>query len=209
MRIDVNGKADYFTILGLYIKSDNNMNDPYIYIQTDNGNVKLDQYKFNGLRPMMRIAFHYINSIDENIKGATIGVDSRRLKGIDPDAVAYTQANHIRLMVKDGHFKGNVGQIYNMKSTLQHEAIHYNDNIQDKSSEVKIIIQQMNHQDFKKTTSDFKMNVCGYLQNELVKLYKESPDAFNNYIDSACALLKQYGAKSTFEYIDGGNEISF
>lgn len=25
----------------------------------------------------------------------------------------------------------------------------------------------------------------------------------------ACALLKQYGAKSTFEYIDGGNEISF
>ncbi|WP_287345372.1 RHS repeat domain-containing protein [Prevotella sp.] len=63
-RIDENGLADYFSTSGIFIRSDGNNKDPYIYIQTRKGNVILSDYNFGnyksgGLRKMMRIVYHY------------------------------------------------------------------------------------------------------------------------------------------------------
>ena len=63
-RIDENGLADYFSTSGKFIRSDGNDKDPYIYIQTRNGNVILSDYNFGnyksgGLRKMMRIVYYY------------------------------------------------------------------------------------------------------------------------------------------------------
>ncbi len=211
--IDINGKADYFTTSGSFIKTDNNNDDPYIYIQTADGNVKLSDYTFakgeKGLRPMMRIAYYYYNLIDGNIKGSTIGVDARHLKGTNSQTLAYTENNHIRLMVHNGKFGKDLEQIYNMRSTLQHEVYHYNDKKKLDGYEVRTIISQMNDSDFSKTSASYKAGVAGYLQSELVKLYETSLDMFYKYIDAAQRLLHKYGAKSTFEYINGGNQISF
>lgn len=67
----------------------------------------------------------------------------------------------------------------------------------------------MEHPNFSKTTQNFKDNTSGYLQEELVKLYKKNQKDFKNLIDKAQELLNRYNAKSTFKYINGGNEISF
>ena len=52
-------------------------------------------------------------------------------------------------------------------------------------------------------------NTSGYLQEELVKLYKVNQREFNKYIVKAQKLLDRYNAKSTFKYINGGNDIAF
>ena len=61
MLVDPDGKADYFTTSGKFVKSDNNKKDPFIYIQTKNGNIQLSNYNFgnghNNLMSMMRVVY--------------------------------------------------------------------------------------------------------------------------------------------------------
>ena len=95
-----------------------------------------------------------------------------------------------------------------LKSTLRHEEYHID--ITDKpSEEVLVIMQEMEHPDFFKTTQSFKDNTSGYLQSELVKLYMESKREFYKCIDKAQKLLYKKKKKNNFKYINGGNEITF
>ena len=209
-RIDPDGKADFFTTSGKFVKSDNNEKDPYIYIQTKKGNVKLADYYFgrglNNLRAMMRVVYHYAEEIGLTNKAKSIGVDSNAK---DTDVLAYTNdENRVRVFVSDGHFYKSLSQIENLKSTLRHEEYHI-DITGNSSEEVQVIIKEMEHPDFSKTTQSFKDNTSGYLQEELVKLYKVNQREFNKYIVKAQKLLDRYNAKSTFKYINGGNDIAF
>ena len=209
-KVDPDGKADYFTTSGKFEKSDNNNKDPNIYIQTEQGNVKLADYNFgighNNLRSMMRVVYHYALKTGLVNKAKSIGVESNDKNA---NVLAYTNDdNRVRVHVSNGHFPKSLSQIENFKSTLRHEGYHID--ITDNSfEEVLVIMQEMEHPDFSKTTQSFKDNTSGYLQEELVKLYKANRRGFKNIINKAQELLNRFNAKSTFKYINGGNEISF
>ena len=214
VRIDPNGKADYFTTSGTFINSDNNKKDPYIYIKTKSGNVRLANYTFSknesGLRSMMRVAFHYGKSVGIATNKTSIGVDAGMPKGLDKNTLAYsTNDHHIRLMVKDGHFKEEMSQIYNMRSTLRHESIHEEGERDKKDSEVKTLIQEINNPEFNKTTASFQESTLGSLQDELVELYANDIKLFNNVINEARDILESRGMNGTPIFHDGGNSISF
>ena len=213
-KIDQNGKADYFTTSGTFINSDNNKKDPYIYITTKTGNVRLANYTFSknksGLRSMMRVAFHYGKSVGIATNKTSIGVDAGMPKKTDKNTLAYsTNDHHIRLMVKNGHFKESMSQIYNMKSTLRHESIHNEGERGKDDSEVNTLIREIGDSEFNKTTASFQKSTLGSLQEELVNLYVNDIKLFNNVINRARDLLESHGMNGTPIYHDGGNSISF
>ena len=110
-RIDENGLADYFSTSGIFIRSDGNNKDPYIYIQTRKGNVILSDYNFGnyksgGLRKMMRIVYHYAKKTGATQHATTIGVDASTPKGTDSNTLAYTLNDKIiRVLVKKRIFQ--------------------------------------------------------------------------------------------------------
>ena len=91
-RVDPDGKADFFTTSGAFVRSDNNNKDPYIYVQSESGNVRLANYNFgsdrNGLNSMMRIAFHYGESLGITNSGTSIGVDAGMPEGTNAHTLA-------------------------------------------------------------------------------------------------------------------------
>jgi hypothetical protein len=213
-KIDIDGKADYFTTTGKFICSDNNPKNPHIYVLTNSGNTKLADYNFgsdrNGLKSMMRIAFHYGQSVGATKGGTSIGVDPSISKNTDEKTLAYTtEDHHIRLMVKDGHFKDEMSQIYNMRSTLRHESIHDKGEAGNRDSEVKTLIAEISHPEFNKTTKSFQELTLTSLQRNLESLYEKDLNAYNKVINQARELLYRYGFNSVPQYYDGGNQISF
>ena len=214
-RIDENGLADYFSTSGIFIRSDGNNKDPYIYIQTRKGNVILSDYNFGnyksgGLRKMMRIVYHYAKKTGATQHATTIGVDASTPKGTDSNTLAYTLNDKIiRVLVKKGFFNKELSQIYNMSSTLSHESFHTQIRGKSREEEIQVIMRQMQAPEFKKTTASFKEGTAGYLQKELQKLYKENNRIFNKYIEKASELLKANGVNSVPTYLNGGNEIQF
>ena len=192
-----------------------NGKDPYIYIQTRNGNVILSDYNFGnyksgGLRKMMRIVYHYAKKTGATQHATTIGVDASTPKGTDSNTLAYTLNDKIiRVLVKKGFFNKELSQIYNMSSTLSHESFHTQIRGKSREEEIQVIMRQMQAPEFKKTTASFKEGTAGYLQKELQKLYKENNRIFNKYIEKASELLKANGVNSVPTYLNGGNEIQF
>ena len=70
-------------------------------------------------------------------------------------------------------------------------------------------MKEMSRKEFGKTTRSFKSNTTGYLQKELEKLYAVSGRKFYNVMGKAQKMLNKYGAKSSYEFIEGGNKIHF
>ena len=70
-------------------------------------------------------------------------------------------------------------------------------------------MKEMSRKEFGKTTRSFKDNTAGYLQKELEKLYAVSGRNFYKVIGKAQKMLNKYGAKSSYEFIEGGNKIHF
>ena len=192
-----------------------NGKDPYIYIQTRNGNVILSDYNFGnyksgGLRKMMRIVYYYAKKTGTTQHATAIGVDASTPKGTDANTLAYTLNDKtIRVLVKKGYFNKKLSQIYNMSSTLSHESFHTQICGKSREEEIQVIMRQMQAPEFKKTTASFKEGTAGYLQEELQKLYKENNRIFNKYIEKASELLKANGVNSVPTYLNGGNEIQF
>ena len=184
-----------------------NGKDPYIYIQTRNGNVILSDYNFGnyksgGLRKMMRIVYYYAKKTGTTQHATTIGVDASTPKGTDANTLAYTLNDKtIRVLVKKGYFNKKLSQIYNMSSTLSHENFHTQIRGKSREEEIQVIMRQMQAPEFKKTTASFKEGTAGYLQKELQKLYKENNRIFNKYIEKASELLKANGVNSVPTYI--------
>jgi hypothetical protein len=213
-RIDPDGKADFFTTSGKFINSDNNKKDPYIYIKTKSGNIRLANYTFSknesGLRAMMRVAFHYGKALGITKRGTSIGVDAGMPKGTDKNTLAYsTNDHHIRLMVKGGRFNEEMSQIHNMRSTLRHESIHDEGERNKKDSEVKTLIREIENPEFNETTESFQESTLCALQEALVKLYNDNQKLFDGVINKARDILENHGMNGTPTYHDSGNNISF
>ena len=112
-------------------------------------------------------------------------------------------------MVKDGHFKDAMSQIYNMRSTLRHESIHDKGENGSKDSEVLTLMKEISHPEFNKTTESFQESTLKLLQDELKILYNKSVSSFNDVIFNAKEILEKHGMNGTPYYHDGGNFISF
>ncbi|SJZ95763.1 RHS repeat-associated core domain-containing protein [Segatella oulorum] len=207
VRIDRDGRADYFSISGKFIRLDKSK-DKNIYIRTSSSNVLLSKYNFKkNLRAMMRITYHYAKEVGLEGKAKSIGVKS--MKSNPEGELAITiYDNRIRVSTVNGHFNKSMNQIYNFRSTLAHEGFHI-DTPNGVDEEVLVIMKEMGRKEFGKTTRSFKDNTAGYLQKELEKLYAVSDRKFYNVIGKAQKILNKYGAKSSYEFIEGGNKIHF
>ena len=207
VRIDRDGCADYFSISGKFIRSDKSK-DKNIYIRTSSGNVLLSKYNFKrNLRAMMRITYHYAKEVGLEGKAKSIGVKSMK-SNPEGELAITTYDNRIRVSTVNGHFKKSMDQIYNFRSTLAHEGFHI-DIPNGVDEEVLVIMKEMSRKEFGKTTRSFKSNTAGYLQKELEKLYAVSGRNFYKVIGKAQKMLNKYGAKSSYEFIEGGNKIHF
>ena len=207
VRIDRDGCADYFSISGKFIRSDKSK-DKNIYIRTSSGNVLLSKYNFKrNLRAMMRITYHYAKEVGLEGKAKSIGVKSMK-SNPEGELAITTYDNRIRVSTVNGHFKKSMDQIYNFRSTLAHEGFHI-DIPNGVDEEVLVIMKEMSRKGFGKTTRSFKSNTTGYLQKELEKLYAVSGRKFYNVMGKAQKMLNKYGAKSSYEFIEGGNKIHF
>ena len=207
VRIDRDGCADYFSISGKFIRSDKSK-DKNIYIRTSSGNVLLSKYNFKrNLRAMMRITYHYAKEVGLEGKAKSIGVKSMK-SNPEGELAITTYDNRIRVSTVNGHFKKSMDQIYNFRSTLAHEGFHI-DTPNGVDEEVLVIMKEMSRKEFGKTTRSFKDNTAGYLQKELEKLYAVSGRNFYKVIGKAQKMLNKYGAKSSYEFIEGGNKIHF
>lgn len=205
-RIDPNGMDDFFTTNGEFIRSDN-LKSSNIYIVTPQGAVMLSEYDFSrNMRAMMYITHHYARKVGLTSQAKRVGIHNKEERG---KTLAYTtEDNRVRVMTYSGHFDKDLNQVYNFESTLSHEKFH----IETPNSvveEVSVIMKEMRRKDFEKTTPSFKKHTNGYLQKELEKLYEKNQNKFYDVIEDAQHLLEKYGANSQFEYIDGGNRISF
>ena len=207
VRIDRDGCADYFSISGKFIRSDKSK-DKNIYIRTSSGNVLLSKYNFKrNLHAMMRITYHYAKEVGLEGKAKSIGVKSMK-SNPEGELAITTYDNRIRVSTVNGHFKKSMDQIYNFRSTLAHEGFHI-DIPNGVDEEVLVIMKEMSRKEFGKTTRSFKSNTTGYLQKELEKLYAVSGRKFYNVMGKAQKMLNKYGAKSSYEFIEGGNKIHF
>ncbi|WP_344702943.1 RHS repeat-associated core domain-containing protein, partial [Prevotella corporis] len=207
VRIDRDGCADYFSISGKFIRSDKSK-DKNIYIRTSSGNVLLSKYNFKrNLRAMMRITYHYAKEVGLEGKAKSIGVKSMK-SNPEGELAITTYDNRIRVSTVNGHFKKSMDQIYNFRSTLAHEGFHI-DTPNGVDEEDLVIMKEMSRKEFGKTTRSFKDNTAGYLQKELEKLYAVSGRNFYKVIGKAQKMLNKYGAKSSYEFIEGGNKIHF
>lgn len=149
--------------------------------------------------------FHYGQEKGLAQKGIRLGVE----KGTDKEEYAHSHKDDkgiIHYNLVNGHFKNGLEDINNFKSTMNHEEQHLNSK-GGTGSEVKVIMYEMQHPDFKKTTKEFKDGTSGYLQNELVKLYRNNLHQFNSVIETASKLLEENGANGTPKYM--GNDIVF
>ena len=208
-RIDIDGKADYFTPQGRFLKSDNNDKDPYIYIiEQKKERILLSDYNFKyELKPMMRIFFHYAFKL--GIINSKLIIGARFAKPNEKQKLAISKNNIIRVISHNGYFKKDLNQIYNMESTVFHEYLHTQDKRDNSTEEVEVIMKEMERTDFTKTTSSFRNGTCGYLQKTLELLYHDSRRSFNRLIPDAAELLKENGAKDSYSFSGNGNEIYF
>ena len=206
-RVDPDGMDDFFTTDGKFIRSENQKSSN-IYIVIPQGAVILSEYDFSrNMRAMMHITHHYARKVGLTSQAKSVGIkDNKEERG---KTLAYTtEDNRVRVMTYSGHFDKDFNQVYNFESTLSHEKFH----IETPNSvveEISVIMKEMRRKDFEKTTSSFKSHTNGYLQKELEKLYENNQSKFYDVIEEAQHLLEEYGANSQFEYIDGGNRISF
>lgn len=209
-KVDPNGMADYFRTDGKFVRSDGNEKDPNIYILTKDGQIKLHNYQFAQLRPMMRIIFHYAKEISANKNNIKIGVRQASKNNIAEHVLAYTfNDKKIHIVVNNRTFDKDLSNIYNMKSTLMHEKYHTERPGNSLNEEVDVTMKQMSEPTFEKTTSDYKSSICGYLQENLKKIYSAQDKVFRQIITRASSLLERFGAEGTPHYINGGNNITF
>lgn len=155
----------------------------------------------------MRITYHYAKEVGLEGKAKSIGVKSMK-SNPEGELAITTYDNRIRVSTVNGHFKKSMDQIYNFRSTLAHEGFHI-DIPNGVDEEVLVIMKEMSRKEFGKTTRSFKSNTTGYLQKELEKLYAVSGRKFYNVMGKAQKMLNKYGAKSSYEFIEGGNKIHF
>ena len=173
-RIDPDGKADYFSTNGNFMKATGDK-DPNIYIISNGTPVLLSNYDFgNNVKAMVRVTFHYAKEVGAATPECRIGVSTSKSNhvAVENGAQAFTSADKKGIyMICDGpQFQKTVNNKYSFMSTIIHEKTHTKLKVKGPEGEVKAIKAEMESPQFQKAPKEFKELTAGYLYNNFNNL---------------------------------------
>ena len=200
-RVDPDGKDDYFSTSGQYIKTvGTGVN---IYIGKTNFR-DLNLMSDRNMKVAARVIGHYARQvgIKYNMNGGTGKVGLGNIYP-DGDVLAVTKPNgDIYINRVNGKLNSEMYNLYNLKSTLRHEGEHKSDfeskkTIKNKSvRHAEIILNEIDHPDFAKGTESFQEGIIGDLAEKISDSYSSSSD-YNRLLKKANVMLKTKGYRLT------------
>lgn len=200
-RVDPDGKDDYFSTSGQYIKTVGT--GANIYIGKTNFR-DLNLMSDRNMKVAARVIGHYARQvgIKYNMNGGTGKVGLGNIYP-DGDVLAVTKPNgDIYINRVNGKLNSEMYNLYNLKSTLRHEGEHKSDfeskkTIKNKSvRHAEIILNEIAHPDFAKGTESFQEGIIGDLAEKISDSYSSSSD-YNRLLKKANGMLKTKGYRLT------------
>ena len=193
-RIDPDGKADYFSTNGNFMKATGDK-DPNIYIISNGTPVLLSNYDFgNNVKAMVRVTYHYAKAVGAVVAGHRIGVSTSKSNHayVEKGAQAFTSADKkgIYMICECSQFQETVNNKYSFMSTIIHENRHTELKIKGPEGEINAIKAEMESSQFKKAPTEFKELTAGYLYNNFNKL---TEDLQKQYKQDVQKLLSPFG----------------
>ena len=200
-RVDPDGKDDYFSTSGQYIKTvGTGVN---IYIGKTNFR-DLNLMSDRNMKVAARVIGHYARQvgIKYNMNGGTGKVGLGNLHPSSAILAATLPNGDIYINRVNGKLNSEMYNLYNLKSTLRHEGEHKSDfeskkTIKNKSvRHAEIILNEIAHPDFAKGTESFQEGIIGDLAEKISDSYSSSSD-YNRLLKKANGMLKTKGYRLT------------
>ena len=175
MRIDSDGRDDYFNSKGKFIRRTETKTNN-IYISINGKNILPSQLDLNIKRNrqvMANIVGHYATAVGISYWGKgkmAVGRNPQGMVGIadtkDEAELAATRGANITISVYKGHVSRFMNDYENLQSSLYHESIHkfftlrgdYSDNT-SLGHVLKVHIKQFENEYFKSATQDFQQAI--------------------------------------------------
>ena len=172
MRIDPDGRDDYFNSKGKFIRRTETKTNN-IYISINGKNILPSQLDLNIKRNrqvMANVVGHYATAVGISYWGKgkmAVGRNPQGMVGIadtkDEAELAATRGANITISVYKGHVSRFMNDYENLQSSLYHESIHkfftlrgdYSDNT-SLGHVLKVHIKQFENEHFKSATQDFQ-----------------------------------------------------
>ena len=198
-RVDPDGKDDYFSTSGQYIKTVGTGAD--IYIGKTNFR-DLNLMSDRNMKVAARVIGHYARQvgIKYNMNGGTGKVGLGNLHPSSAILAATLPNGDIYINRVNGKLNSEMYNLYNLKSTLRHEGEHKSDfeskkTIKNKSvRHAEIILNEIAHPDFAKGTESFQEGIIGNL-TYYVNKSNRNISAFEGLVKKSNQVLYKVGYK--------------
>ena len=200
-RVDPDGKDDYFSTSGQYIKTVGTGAD--IYIGKTNFR-DLNLMSDRNMKVAARVIGHYARQvgIKYNMNGGTGKVGISNVYRKDNDIAAFTTRNGDIFMNRiDGKLHPMMYNSHNLSSTLEHESMHKQDRTTlgkdynlTQGHHAEIIINQMKSDIFSNTTSEYKHSVVETLSKYMESTYNNKK-LFYSLLNKSNTILSKYSIK--------------
>ena len=200
-RVDPDGKDDYFSTSGQYIKTVGTGAD--IYIGKTNFR-DLNLMSDRNMKVAARVIGHYARQvgIKYNMNGGTGKVGISNVYRKDNDIAAFTTRNGDIFMNRiDGKLHPMMYNSHNLSSTLEHESMHKQDRTTlgkdynlTQEHHAEIIINQMKSDIFSNTTSEYKHSVVETLSKYMESTYNNKK-LFYSLLNKSNTILSKYSIK--------------
>lgn len=197
-RVDPDGKDDYFSTSGQYIKTVGTGAD--IYIGKTNFR-DLNLMSDRNMKVAARVIGHYARQvgIKYNMNGGTGKVGISNVYRKDNDIAAFTTRNGDIFMNRiDGKLHPMMYNSHNLSSTLEHESMHKQDRTTlgkdynlTQGHHAEIIINQMKSDIFSNTTSEYKHSVVETLSKYMESTYNNKK-LFYSLLNKSNTILSKY-----------------
>ena len=190
MRIDPDGRDDYFNSKGKFIRRTETKTNN-IYISINGKNIlpsQLDLKIKRNRQVMANIVGHYATAVGISYWGKgkmAVGRNPQGMVGIadtkDETELAATRGANITISVYKGHVSRFMNDYENLQSSLYHESIHkffslrgdYSDNT-SLGHVLKVHIKQFENEHFKSATQDFQQAIIGKAADYLTAALRDS-----------------------------------
>ncbi len=190
MRIDPDGRDDYFNSKGKFIRRTETKTNN-IYISINGKNIlpsQLDLKIKRNRQVMANIVGHYATAVGISYWGKgkmAVGRNPQGMVGIadtkDETELAATRGANITISVYKGHVSRFMNDYENLQSSLYHESIHkffslrgdYSDNT-SLGHVLKVHIKQFENEHFKSATQDFQQAIIDKAAEYLTKALRDS-----------------------------------
>ena len=190
MRIDPDGRDDYFSNKGKFIRRTETKTNN-IYISINGKNIlpsQLDLKIKRNRQVMANIVGHYATAVGISYWGKGKMAVGRNLQGMvgiadtkNEAELAATRGANITISVYKGHISRFMNNYENLQSSLYHESIHkffslrgdYSDNT-SLGHVMKVHIKQFENEHFKSATQEFQQAIIGQAAIYLTAALRDS-----------------------------------